>query len=106
MSDNACVSAKSLQLCLTLWDSMDGSPPGSSVHGLLQARILKWVVMASSRDLLNPEIECASPEDPALQADSFTTEPPGKTMSDNPWPLTQTLMYGNFKAPCYANVDM
>ena len=84
MSDNACVSAKSLQLGLTLWDSMDDSPPGSSVHGLLQARILKWVVMASSRDLLNPEIECASPEAPVLQADSFTTEPPGKTMSDNP----------------------
>ena len=62
MSDNACVSAKSLQLCLTLWDSMEGSLPGSSVQGLLQARILKWVVMASSRDLLSPEIECTSPE--------------------------------------------
>ena len=84
MSDNACVSAKSLPLCLTLWDSMDGSPPGSSVQGLLQARILKWVVMASSRDLLSPEIECTYSEAPALQADSFTTEPPGKTMSDNP----------------------
>ena len=106
MSDNACVCAKSLQLCLTLWDTMDGSPTGSSVHGLLQARILNWVAMASSRDLPNLEIESPSPEAPALQADSFTTEPPGKTMSDNPWPLTQTLMYGNFKVPCYVNIDM
>ena len=106
MSANACVCAKSLQLCLTLWDSMDGSPTGSSVHGLLQARILNWAAMASSRDLPNLEIESASPEAPALQADSFTTEPPGKTMSVNPWPLTQTLMYGNFKVPCYVNIDM
>ena len=43
------LSAKSLQLCLTLCNSMDCSPPGSSVHGILQARILKWVAMPSSR---------------------------------------------------------
>ena len=36
-------SAKSLQLCLNLWDPMDCSPPGSSVHEILQARILEWV---------------------------------------------------------------
>ena len=35
------------QLCLTLCDLMD--PPGSSVHGILQARILEWVAMLSSR---------------------------------------------------------
>ena len=34
--------AKSLQSCLTLWDSMDCSPPGSSVYGILQARILEY----------------------------------------------------------------
>ena len=33
---------------LTLWDPMDSSPPGSSVHGILQARILEWVAMSSS----------------------------------------------------------
>ena len=38
-----CMCAKSLQLCLTLCDPMDCSPPGSSVQGILQARILKWV---------------------------------------------------------------
>ena len=37
------------QSCLTLWDPMDCSPPGSSVHGILQARILEWVAMLSSR---------------------------------------------------------
>ena len=41
--------AKSLQSCLTLYDAMDGNPPGSSVHDILQARILKWVAMSSSR---------------------------------------------------------
>ena len=41
--------AKSLQLCLTLCDPMGCSPPGSSVHGILQARILEYVSMPSSR---------------------------------------------------------
>ena len=36
-----CVCVKSLELCLTLCDPMDYSPPGSSVHGILQARILE-----------------------------------------------------------------
>ena len=42
--------AKSLQLCLTLYDPMDCSLPGSSVHGILLARILEWVAMPSSRE--------------------------------------------------------
>ena len=41
--------AKSPQLCLILRDPMDCSLPGSSVHGILQARILEWVTMPSSR---------------------------------------------------------
>ena len=43
------VCAKSLQSCPTCCDHMDCSPPGSSVHGILQARPLKWVTMLSSR---------------------------------------------------------
>ena len=39
----AAAAAKSLQLCPTLCDPIDSSPPGSSVHRLLQARILEWV---------------------------------------------------------------
>ena len=48
------VRAKPLQLCLTLCDSMDCSPPGSSVHGILQARVLEWVAMPSSRGSSRP----------------------------------------------------
>ena len=43
------VHAKSLQLCLTLCDPMDSSPLGSSVPEILQARILEWVAVPSSR---------------------------------------------------------
>ena len=42
-------SAQSLQSCLTLCNSMDCSPPGSSVHGILPATILKWVAISFSR---------------------------------------------------------
>ena len=43
------VCAKSLQSRLTLCNPMDCHPPGSSVHGILQARILEWVALTSSR---------------------------------------------------------
>ena len=46
---HACVCAKSLQSSPTLCDSVDYSLPGSSVHRILQARILEWVAMLSSR---------------------------------------------------------
>ena len=44
-----CMHAKSLQLCPTLCKPMDCSPPDSSVHGILQARILEGVALPSSR---------------------------------------------------------
>ena len=44
-----CRHANLLQSCPTLWDFMDYSPLGSSVHGISQARILKWVATSSSR---------------------------------------------------------
>ena len=49
-----CVFAKLLQLCLTLFDHMDYNPPGSSVHEVLQARILEWVAISSSRGSSRP----------------------------------------------------
>ena len=52
--DTACVRAKSPQPCPTLCDPM-GSLPGSSVHGILQARILQWVAMPSSRGSSQPQ---------------------------------------------------
>ena len=54
--------------CPTLCEPMDFSPPGSSVHGILQARILEWVAITISRDLPNPGTE---PRSPALQVDSL-----------------------------------
>ena len=44
----AAAAAKSLQLCLTLCDPIDGSPPGSAVPGILQARTLEWVAISFS----------------------------------------------------------
>ena len=44
----AVAAAKSLQSCLTLCDTIDSSPPGSSVPGTLQARSLEWVAIAFS----------------------------------------------------------
>ena len=41
-------AAKSLRLCPTLWDPIDGSPPGSPVPGILQARTLEWVAISFS----------------------------------------------------------
>ena len=57
---SACMHAKSLQSCPTLCDPMDCSPPGSSVHGILQARILEWVAMPSSMDLPDRGMEPVS----------------------------------------------
>ena len=45
-------AAKSLHLCPTLCDPVDCSPPGSSVHGILQARILEWVAISFSTQWL------------------------------------------------------
>ena len=44
----AAAAAKSLQLCPTLCDPIDGSPPGSPIPGILQARTLEWVVISFS----------------------------------------------------------
>ena len=44
----AAAAAKSLQLCPTLYDPIDGSPPDSPVRGILRARILEWVAISFS----------------------------------------------------------
>ena len=73
--DCVCACAKLLQSCPTLWDPMDCSPPGSSVHGLLQARILEWVAMPSSRGHSQPRnrtwVSCSS----CITGRFFTTVP-------------------------------
>ena len=62
-----------LQLCLTLCDPVDCNPRGSSVYGILQARILEWVSIVFSRDLRNTGIEPTSLMSPALAGRFFTT---------------------------------
>ena len=62
---------KVIQLCLTLFDPIDGSPPGSSVHGIVQARILEWVAIPFSRG-------SSQPRSPEVRADSLPFEPPWK----------------------------
>ena len=58
-----CACELSRFSCVQLCDPMDCSPPGSSVHGILQARILEWVTMPPPGDLPNPgtkrtEVSC------------------------------------------------
>ena len=64
---------KVTQSCLTLCDPMD-----YTVRGILQARILEWVTVPSSRGFPSPGIE---PRSPTLQADSLQAESPGKCSS-------------------------
>ena len=77
------------QTCLTLCDHMDCSPLGSSVYGSLQARILKWVSMPSSRGSSQPRdrtrVSC-------ITGRFFTTEPPGKP-GHTSWCMIINKMY-------------
>ena len=75
----ACVIAKSLQSCLTLCDPIDCRLPGSSVHGILQTKILEWVTMPSSRRSSPPrdwthDVSCIYD----IAGGFFITESPGK----------------------------
>ena len=74
---SVCVCVTVTQVCLILHDPVDCSPPWA-VHGILQARILEWVVN-SPRDLPDPGIK---PGSPALQADSLLSEPSRKSFKD------------------------
>ena len=84
-SVSTCVHA---QLCLTFCSPMDGSPPGSSVHGILQYSPEYWsgLPCPSPGDLPNPGIK---PMSPALQADSSPTEPPG---NPTPRPFLKSIL--------------
>ena len=67
-----------VQSCLTLGYPKDCSPPGSSVHGILQAGILEWLAIPFSSESSQPGIEPGiEPGSLALQANSSLSEPPG-----------------------------
>ena len=78
-----CACAKSLQSCLTLCNPVDWSPPGSSVHGILQAWILEWVAISFSRGSFQSKdwthISCGS----CVAGRFFTAEPPEKPLCVN-----------------------
>ena len=74
-SDHLCVLVS--QLCLTLCNPMDCSPPSSPVQGILQQEYWSGLPFPSPGGLLDPGIK---PKSPALQANSLLSEPLGKPM--------------------------
>ena len=82
-----CESLSRVQLC----DPMDCGPPGSSVPGIFQERILEWVAFPSPGDLPHPGIE---PGSPSLQVDSLPSEPSGKPTGNSFWenPLVSEVL--------------
>ena len=79
LEHNVC--AQSLQSCQTLGDTMDCNPPGSSVHGILQAKILEWVVMPSSRGSSRPRDWTQVSFVFCIAGGFFTAEPLGKPLN-------------------------
>ena len=68
-------------LCPAVCNCMDYNPPGSSVLGILQVRILEWVATPSSKDLPDTGIKLTSLVSPGLASGFFTTESPRKPHS-------------------------
>ena len=77
------------QSCLTLSDPVDCSLRGSSIHGILQARILEWVAISFSRGSSWPRNQVWVSR---LQADTLTSEPPAK-----PWYIKLVYKYINMQ---------
>ena len=76
-----CRHAKSLQSCPTLWDPMDCSTPGSSVHEILQTRTQEWVAISYSKGIFPAQGSNPCPLRLLASAGgSFTPEPPGKPL--------------------------
>ena len=73
IKQNRPIKVINAQLCPTLCDRMDCSPPDSSVHGILQARILEWEAIPFSR---------GSPNRVSCIADFLPSEPPGKPLKN------------------------
>ena len=70
------------QSCPALSDPMDCSLPGSSVHGISQARILEWVPFPAPEELPDPGIIAVSPVSPTLPGRFLTTASPGNPRWD------------------------
>ena len=93
--------AKSLQLCSTFCNPTDCSPPGSSVHGILQARTLEWVAMPSFRGSSQPWDQTCSSCSSYIAGKFFTTEPPGEAQREN----TIFLKFSEIIAICTVTIS-
>ena len=71
----AAAAAKSPQSCPTLCDPMDSSQPGSSIPGILQARILEWVAISFSNTCMHAK----SPQSCPTLCDPMDSSPPGSS---------------------------
>ena len=85
-----CVCVLVSQLCLTLWEPVDCSLLGSSVHGLRQAGILEWVAIPLFWTSSQPMIESGSP---TLLADSLPSEPPRKPEELNIYNILDVIIF-------------
>ena len=106
----AQLKVKVAQSCPTLWDPMDCSPPGSSVHGISQARVLEWVAMPCSKGSSQPrdqtQVSCISCIH--WQVDSLRAALSGKSsntintikmsvlLSHHGWTLSSTACQSSF----------
>ena len=97
----ACMCPKFLQSCLTLSNTMDCSPPGSSVHGILQARILEWVVMPSSGWSSQPRDQTCISYFLHWQVSSLPLAPPQYTYQEKLFPFitAQLTSFNHFALP-------
>ena len=82
-----------IQPCPPLCGPLDCSPPGSSVHGVLQARILEWGAISFSRDLPDPGIECSTP---TLAGRFFTLSHLGRSPKSKLWLSKATHSFWHF----------
>ena len=99
-SSRMCLHAKSLQLCPTLCNPMDCSPPGFSVHGILQARILEWVAMLSSMAFSQPRDRARVLGLQHWQASTLPLGPPGKPGAyKHSWMYKRQRVSGRMSTP-------
>ena len=84
---------------------MDCSPPGSSVHGISQARILERVAISFSRGFPDPGIEPASPATPAGAGGFFTTETPVKGVSKFETPFKLMIQFYYYPQCMHENAE-
>ena len=102
-----CVCAKSLQSCLALCEPMGCSLPGSCVHGILQARILEWAAVPSSRGSSRPRDRTSVSYVCLLhwQAGSLPLAPPGKPIPPSPTFFFSQLCWDVIDIYCYSNIS-